>query len=90
MLHFKTSLVALPKAKDPALQITPGSEKSLGSCSYIKTNPSIHLKFEQYGSATLTILGNWFGLPEPKYATIQFNHSKGHLSTPSNDIYFSL
>lgn len=52
------------KVKDPALQITPGNEKSLGSRSYIRINLSIHLKSEQYDLTTLTIWGNWFGLPE--------------------------
>lgn len=52
------------KVKDPALQITTGNKKSLGSCSYIRINLSIHLKSKQYGLTTLTILENRFGLPE--------------------------
>lgn len=64
MLNFKTRLVALPQNERSGFEITPGSEKSLGSCSYVRINLSIHLKSEQYGLTTLTTLGNWFGLPE--------------------------
>lgn len=64
------------KVKDPALQITPGNEKSLGSCSYIRINLCIHLKSEQYDLTTLTIWGNWFGLPENEN-TPQSNLIKG-------------
>lgn len=52
------------KVKDPALQIATGNKKSLGSCSYVRINLSIHLKSKQYGLTTLTILENRFGLPE--------------------------
>ena len=51
------------EVKDPALQMTTGSKKSLG-CSYVTINLSIHLKSKQYGLTTLTISENRFGLPE--------------------------
>lgn len=60
----KLGLGPFLKVRDLTLQITPGNEKSLGSHSYIRINLSIHLKSEQYGLTTLTISGNWFGLPE--------------------------
>lgn len=59
----KPGLRSSLEVRDPALQIAAGN-KVTGSCSYIRISPSIHLKSEQYGLATLTISGNWFGLPE--------------------------
>lgn len=72
------------KVKDPALQITPGNEKSLGSCSYIRINLSIHLKSEQLWLNHIDNLGKlvWASWKR-KYTTVQFNQRKGHLSTPT-------
>lgn len=62
--HSKWRLWPFLKVKDLALQMTTGSKESLGSCSYIRINLSIHLKGKQHGLTTLRILENGFGLPE--------------------------
>jgi hypothetical protein len=63
-IFLRGALGAYLKVKDSAHLITTGSGKSLGSCSYIRTTFPTHLESEQQHLIKLTILENWFALPE--------------------------